>query len=440
MSRRLSRTRLRAGGTPDIHAPLSDDQTPRDLLATSQPIERRNTYELVAESLLALDQRAPPEAGGRAPHRARADAALRRRPLLGSRGLADARVERADHAGAAARSPSRTFRNPLNDSLSLLLAVEEGSLRELFEVRRILEGEAVALATERCDESHLDRMRAATELMRDGLADQDEYIESDVAFHLTIAEATQNRLILHLMHAIRDQLERALGSIYRIPGSPEQSIEDHGLIIAAMAERNPDDARAQMHEHLARVEEAVEAATAKASRAGRSQSNLGFVGLGIMGGGVTRRLLAAGHTVCGYNRSREKAAPLVELGLDLKETPREVAEAADVVFSMVTDTSGRVEAVTQGPDGILAGLGPGKIYVDMTTGTPEASRALAEQVAPAGRTDARRSRLGQRQHPRGGESSRSWSGAARTPSPESSRSCSTSAPRAWTSARTARPC
>jgi 3-hydroxyisobutyrate dehydrogenase len=112
-------------------------------------------------------------------------------------------------------------------------------------------------------------------------------------------------------------------------------------------------------------------------------ANVGFVGLGVMGGGVTRRLLAAGHTVSGYNRSREKAAPLVELGLDLKDSPREVAEAADVVFSMVTNVAA-LEAVTQGPDGILAGLAPGKIYVDMTTGTPEASRALAEQVADLG--------------------------------------------------------
>ena len=93
-------------------------------------------------------------------------------------------------------------------------------------------------------------MRAATELMREVLADQDEYIESDLAFHLTIAEATQNRLILHLMHAIRDQLERALGSIYRISGSPEQSIEDHSLIIEAMAEGKPEEARARMYEHL----------------------------------------------------------------------------------------------------------------------------------------------------------------------------------------------
>jgi 3-hydroxyisobutyrate dehydrogenase-like beta-hydroxyacid dehydrogenase len=111
--------------------------------------------------------------------------------------------------------------------------------------------------------------------------------------------------------------------------------------------------------------------------------NLGFVGLGTMGGGVARRLLQAGHPVCGYNRSREKAAPLVELGLELKDTPREVAASADVVFSMVTHAAA-VDAIAQGPDGILAGLGAGKIYVDMTTCTPEASRSLAEQVSQLG--------------------------------------------------------
>jgi GntR family transcriptional repressor for pyruvate dehydrogenase complex len=247
---------------------LSDDQTPK-VLAPRQPIERRNTYELVAESLLALISERHLKPG---------DALPTERELMQHYGVGRSSVREALRmlestgliAGGSGAFAVADFRNPLNDSLSLLLAVEEGSLRELFEVRRILEGEAVALATERCDESHIARMRAATELMREGLADQDEYIESDVAFHLTIAEATQNRLILHLMHAIRDQLERALGSIYRIPGSPERSIEDHGLIIKAMEEGKPDEARAQMREHLGRVEEAVEAATAKSSKGRRS--------------------------------------------------------------------------------------------------------------------------------------------------------------------------
>src|SRR5436305_4707822 len=102
-----------------------------------------------------------------------------------------------------------------------------------------------------------------------------------------------------------------------------------------------------------------------------------------MGGGMTKRLLGAGHEVVGYNRTREKAQWLVDLGLRREDTPRRVAEAADVVFSMVTNTKA-LTAVTDGPDGILAGLRPGKIYVDSTTGTPEGSRALAARVAETG--------------------------------------------------------
>jgi GntR family transcriptional repressor for pyruvate dehydrogenase complex len=245
---------------------LSDDQTPESILALRRPIERRNTYELVADSLLALISERHLKPGDTLPTerelmqhygvgRSSVREALR---MLESKGLIS--------AGGSGAFEVADFRNPLNDSLSLLLAVEEGSLRELFEVRRILEGEAVALATERGNGSYLERMRDATEVMRERLADREEYIEADVAFHLTIAEATQNRLILHLMHAIRDQLERALGSIYKIPGSPERSIEDHRLIIAAMAEGKPDEARERMREHLGRVEEAVDAATAKSSR------------------------------------------------------------------------------------------------------------------------------------------------------------------------------
>ena len=112
-------------------------------------------------------------------------------------------------------------------------------------------------------------------------------------------------------------------------------------------------------------------------------AEVGFVGLGTMGSSVTRRLLAAGHTVHGWNRTRERAQELVELGLLLEETPRAVAEKSEVVFSMVTNTKA-LDAVTRGPDGILAGLGPGKLYVDSTTGSPANSRALAADVEALG--------------------------------------------------------
>ncbi len=110
---------------------------------------------------------------------------------------------------------------------------------------------------------------------------------------------------------------------------------------------------------------------------------IGFVGLGVMGSRMVKRLLQAGRSVVGYNRTKAKAQWLIEQGMVWAESPRAVAEAADVVFTMVADTKALL-AVTEGPDGILAGLGPGKIYVDMSTVSPGASRALSEKVQARG--------------------------------------------------------
>jgi 3-hydroxyisobutyrate dehydrogenase-like beta-hydroxyacid dehydrogenase len=112
-------------------------------------------------------------------------------------------------------------------------------------------------------------------------------------------------------------------------------------------------------------------------------ANLGYVGLGVMGGRMARRLLAAGHTVTGYNRTRSKADWLLEAGMLWADSPRAVAEAADVTFTMVSNTKA-LRAVVTGPEGILAGLTQGKIYVDMSTVSPAVSQELAAQVAEKG--------------------------------------------------------
>jgi 3-hydroxyisobutyrate dehydrogenase-like beta-hydroxyacid dehydrogenase len=112
-------------------------------------------------------------------------------------------------------------------------------------------------------------------------------------------------------------------------------------------------------------------------------TKIGFVGLGVMGSRIAKRLLDAGYPVTGYNRTRAKAAWLLEAGMQWADSPREAAQAADIVFSMVTNTRA-LQAVTQDADGILAGLRPGKIYIDMSTASPAASRALAEQAAAQG--------------------------------------------------------
>jgi 3-hydroxyisobutyrate dehydrogenase-like beta-hydroxyacid dehydrogenase len=112
-------------------------------------------------------------------------------------------------------------------------------------------------------------------------------------------------------------------------------------------------------------------------------TTIGFVGLGAMGGRMAGRLVAAGHEVYGTNRTASRAAGLVERGMRWRDTPREVAEVASVVFSMVADDTA-LEAITAGPDGILAGLGPSKIYVDMSTVSPQTSQELAERVRSRG--------------------------------------------------------
>jgi 3-hydroxyisobutyrate dehydrogenase-like beta-hydroxyacid dehydrogenase len=112
-------------------------------------------------------------------------------------------------------------------------------------------------------------------------------------------------------------------------------------------------------------------------------ANLGFVGLGVMGGRMVKRLLDHGHKVTGYNRTRSKAEWLQEAGMHWGSSPKDVAEAADITFSMVTNTTA-LRAITSGPEGVIAGLKPGKIYVDMSTVSPAASQELAAQVATQG--------------------------------------------------------
>jgi 3-hydroxyisobutyrate dehydrogenase-like beta-hydroxyacid dehydrogenase len=110
---------------------------------------------------------------------------------------------------------------------------------------------------------------------------------------------------------------------------------------------------------------------------------VGFAGLGAMGAGIARRLLDAGYDVVGWNRTKEKAEPLIEAGMGWADTPRELAGSVEVLFTMLTNTAA-VEATAGGPDGLLAGLSEGAVWADISTISPDASVALAERVRAAG--------------------------------------------------------
>jgi len=113
--------------------------------------------------------------------------------------------------------------------------------------------------------------------------------------------------------------------------------------------------------------------------------NIGFIGLGAMGQGIVPRLIAAGHRVTGWNRSRNKAESLVRAGMAWAESPRDVARQSEAVFSIVTDAAA-VRAVALGEHGVISGLARNGIYLDMSTIAPDASRAISSEFAQAGLT------------------------------------------------------
>jgi 3-hydroxyisobutyrate dehydrogenase-like beta-hydroxyacid dehydrogenase len=112
-------------------------------------------------------------------------------------------------------------------------------------------------------------------------------------------------------------------------------------------------------------------------------TTIGFVGLGHMGGNMAARFLDAGYPVYGEDESRKHAEDLEHRGLEWRDTPRELVESVDVVFTSLPNDA-VLESVASDPDGILDGITAGKVWVDMSTVSPRASRAVAEQVRARG--------------------------------------------------------
>lgn len=226
---------------------------------SNQPVERRKVYDVIADQLLLQISERRLQPGDPMPtereltqlHRAGRSSVREALRMLESKGVIQS-VGNGSFTVAA-------YANPLNSSLQLLLNLDQATMLDIYELRRILECEAAGLAAERHGEAHLAVMDAAIAAMAEGLqgtgANRGElYIDGDLRFHLAIAEATRNGVILHSMRALRELIRRALMAIFLVPGSPERSLEQHNAIRAAIAGRDPERARAEMRAHLVRVE------------------------------------------------------------------------------------------------------------------------------------------------------------------------------------------
>jgi 3-hydroxyisobutyrate dehydrogenase-like beta-hydroxyacid dehydrogenase len=111
--------------------------------------------------------------------------------------------------------------------------------------------------------------------------------------------------------------------------------------------------------------------------------NIGFIGLGAMGQVIVPRLLKAGHAVTGWNRSAERAKPLLDKGMAWADTPRDVAAVSEVIFSIVTHGAA-VKTVALRQDGVIAGIRPGSVYIDMGTIAPDVTREVSAEFSKRG--------------------------------------------------------
>ena len=129
-------------------------------------------------------------------------------------------------------------------------------MADLSELRRILDCAAAEMAAHRRQPRDLEQMQAALDAMTAALEDDDaqRFIDSDLRFHIAMADATGNSLVSHTLDAIRDVLRDALLEIFRIPESAERAIDEHRAILAAIQAGDGTEARIAARIHLDRVE------------------------------------------------------------------------------------------------------------------------------------------------------------------------------------------
>lgn len=144
----------------------------------------------------------------------------------------------------------------VRQSINLMMRIDQADGSEnLAEVRQILEPEIAALAATRIQAPQLALMREAYSVMNSALKDADAYIEADLDFHLALAEAAENPLILSLLDSIVGLLREQRIKIFFEKGGPERGQYHHARILAAIEKRDADAARAAMRDHLRQVRE-----------------------------------------------------------------------------------------------------------------------------------------------------------------------------------------
>ena len=144
----------------------------------------------------------------------------------------------------------------IKQSLDFMMRIgQQDGLVQLAEVRQILEPEIVALAASRVQEQHLAMMREAVAVMDEALRDPDAYIEADLDFHLSLAEAAENPIILSLIDSIVGLLREQRLRIFYVDGGPDRGQYHHKRILEAVEQRDEDRARDAMRAHLQQVRE-----------------------------------------------------------------------------------------------------------------------------------------------------------------------------------------
>jgi len=250
----------------------------KEAAVSYQPIERQKVYELIADQLLRRISERHLRPGDPLPTERELTQVFR----SGRSSVREA-LRMLESKGVIENRGNGTFvvagyANPLNSSMQLLLSLDQATMLDVYELRRILECEAAGLAAERHTDSHLALMDAAIDEMAAALASDDSdrgahYIDGDLRFHLAIAEATRNGVLLHTMDALRGVIRRALMSIFLVSGSPERSFEQHRAIRGAIAARDATAARETMRAHIVRVESDVHNARTVGPPAARGGSD-----------------------------------------------------------------------------------------------------------------------------------------------------------------------